>query len=373
MNYKEKYYKYKEKYKKTLQKGGKSKVVKYMNGPIYVVQLKGKIGKIDKTITIIGEYHVMESQCEDDMSLNPDQYLVRVFSNCTEKLDFFLEHNPNNCNKNINPSYYDNKCHLNNLKMIFNKYYNKKNSKYPNIRFHYFDMRTTFQLLSKYNLQDFTLYRDITDAIMIQNRLNKFLDNFESNIYLNKHFVKLLDKERTKYKDVNDLMQYLVFKEYKNGLKEFSLYHKKLIDIHNKVQTLRQKYKYNINKPPSYSLGIPSEIFLRYQNEFKLIKQKIHSHVNEAFVTDGFLLKRFLDKDYIKKTVVYCGVGHLFHLVHILIKRMNFDIVQTSTNINKKEAKSKIKKGGITDVHKFLETNVFNQCIDMSQFKLCHN
>ena len=43
-------------------------------------------------ITIIGEYHVMESQCEDDMSLNPDQYLVEYFL-IIEKLDFFLEHN----------------------------------------------------------------------------------------------------------------------------------------------------------------------------------------------------------------------------------------------------------------------------------------
>ena len=59
---------------------------------------------------------------------------------------------------------------------------------------------------------------------------------------------------------------------------------------------------------------------------------------------DLYLVRRFLDKDYVKIGVVYAGYAHFSHILHILINDFDFKITHTTTDMEDKEKIFKLAK-----------------------------
>jgi len=63
-----------------------------------------------------------------------------------------------------------------------------------------------------------------------------------------------------------------------------------------------------------------------------------------CMLTDLFLLRRILDKDYVKTALIYTGNYHLSDTCHLLIKYFNFKITNiTWSNISVEELNKKFK------------------------------
>jgi hypothetical protein len=74
-----------------------------------------------------------------------------------------------------------------------------------------------------------------------------------------------------------------------------------------------------------------SEIYIKYKN-IKINIIRIY-----LVVTDLNFLRRFLDKDYIKNTIIYTGIDHLSDIIYILIKYFDFKL--TNIYYHNKEIK----------------------------------
>jgi hypothetical protein len=66
---------------------------------------------------------------------------------------------------------------------------------------------------------------------------------------------------------------------------------------------------------------------------FKNIQKQIFNSIIKEigpFIMDLFLLRRFLDKEYITNTITYTGAGHSVNLIRLLVKYFDFNITNCS-------------------------------------------
>jgi hypothetical protein len=126
-----------------------------INGPINVMRLEGYIGNIKKVLYIYGDYHFTnQTSCNNDLAIDIDKYFSNEFLEVKKDIDFFLEipataiMNHKMPMKNI---------YLDNVRNFFSRNFNiipnkqvKKSESYPNIRFHYIDIRQDDKLLYLY-------------------------------------------------------------------------------------------------------------------------------------------------------------------------------------------------------------------------------
>ena len=63
-------------------------------------------------------------------------------------------------------------------------------------------------------------------------------------------------------------------------------------------------------------------------------------------ITDIYFLRRFLDKDYIKNVLTYCGRNHALNYIYFLVKYFNFKITKlyNSNGMTLDDIKNKIKE-----------------------------
>lgn len=96
---------------------------------------------------------------------------------------------------------------------------------------------------------------------------------------------------------------------------------------------------------------------------------EIQVYINKIYglFTDVYLLRRFLDKNYINNSVIYSGGAHSINYIFFLVKYCNFKIVKIHNSLEKnvKLLINKIKKEdksfNIYDL--FLFKNNYIQCI----------
>ena len=95
-----------------------------------------------------------------------------------------------------------------------------------------------------------------------------------------------------------------------------------------------------------------------------------------VILTDLYFLRRFLDKKYIKNTIVYCGLYHMFDYIYFLTKYFNFKM----TNIYYKDKSYKLDKIDTTNISYFNEFEKYlvkydkdfidTQCVDLFDFPI---
>jgi hypothetical protein len=298
---------------------------------------------------------------------------------------------------------------------------NKGSKTFTNLRLHHLDIRSFFgkeninilineviYLLNNFeknfkiqmidlliiNLSNLKNY-----IICLSNHLNKFLENNKSAVDDIKIKDNVIRTEIEKYLEIIKseeprMILYLekMFKNYKNpNIKEkiiksnivkniFSMIKlhikksnsciKKLLEIKElgKIQPLelnKHEHHEEYNYGPDYTKI--KKIFYQVILKYEIIDDcyiKIYSQL-----TDIYLLRRILDKDYVKHAIVYSGMAHTKNYIYNLIKEFGFTITNLDySKLSIKETNEIIPKMELNELSELLNKPKFKQCADMSKF-----
>lgn len=95
-----------------------------------------------------------------------------------------------------------------------------------------------------------------------------------------------------------------------------------------------------------------------------------HTSILFVYLTDVYLLRRLLDKDYVTNAVVYTGATHSCNYVSKLVKHFDFKITHASYSKfhDMKKLNHEIKNTSWTALSDLLWPKTFLQCADISRF-----
>ena len=301
---------------------------KYLiNGPNNIVRLTDG----NKILYIFGDYHLKtenQNECPIDDnhdSIDIDKLLfkfmklekIREFDMFIEMFEF-LHPSLNTVHK---------KRYIDNVHKLFNSRIEFKDEKiytlkpYSNFRFHYFDIRYLLYKendLFNYSCDKFIFpysYGDIHNILNIQLELSKMLPEILEYFMNSKD--KVITKIKTKYtnKKIKDKINLIYNDLVINNILITEKINNKLIKLLQK--TIKKNKLITIDK--TY-IKIQFEIYIKLQN----IKDNILNIY--LVVTDLNFLRRFLDKGYIKNTIIYTGLMHLSDISYLLIKYFDFKL-----------------------------------------------
>jgi len=363
-----------------------------INGPVNVIRLEGKIGDTKKMVYIFGDNHIditNQTKCED-ISIDIDQLFPLIFKeNKKMKYDFFVEMDKEVRDNKTNYKKYDMRYISNVVEFFVENFREVLNSKvntsekYKNTRFHYFDIRTEhFKNLMNvhYNLSEFLGNLNTYDTIFKQD-LSELSDAL--NIYLKLLKDLTLNLQKSDIKDMVKLRKKYNHKIVNDHMKEILKIHIKLLEESQKeLEILIGLVNKFIKDFEKNKLLDPFKLL----EEYKILFNNIYSiddkiSVLLAYTTDLFFLRRFLDKNYIKNGIIYCGIAHCQHMAYVLVKYFNFKITHIHYKDNKltlKKLMDKLKKLKYDDnkVNKLailmgrgnINSELLYQCVDMSKF-----
>lgn len=349
---------------------------KYLiNGPENIVRLTNG----NKIVYIFGDIHndiTNQSQCgynpEID-NIDVDKLLFKIFKkNPDRQFDFFYESFIDLDPKNVDndkerfiksEKFYKNRYFnevmsvvFSNINFIDNKIHVSKHI--PNLRLHYFNFRSSFRFIQEFhfdienqihNLKNSYKFNQIIDIFeYIKSKLLETINELDNNYYVKKI------KSKYQNTDINKKM-----------LKIYDTYVVK--KIYNAISIIDTTTKY-INKTP--------ELFNKYITDEKLyeLNKPIYTNILSliqtvisifSFLTDIFLIRRLLDKDYIKNSVIYCGGNHMIFITYILITYFDFKLTHIANN-DKNIDNDSIDK--TSQIIKNKNINEFNDFVYLQQY-----
>ena len=370
----------------------------YLNGPVNFFKLKNG----DKEVYLFGDQHnniEKQGECDELSSFNFDKYLKYFFKHNTKNIDFMVEISIKPKNQ-YSAEYYNYK-YFSKIKKVFQDLYNK-NPYYKYLKIHYIDIRhynnidepfvqvqyihdyiktqglykfdyiiITLEIINKLLNAQITIidkyYKDDKSEINKENIVdvlfNKIItkyNNNENKIKINKFF-KVMCYER---------MNYLI-EEIKKFISDCNKY-QKIFDV--KLDKFEKKH-INSNKE-LYKQYLVFELFYD-TNEYKKIKNdvlitvaKIESQIRNIgfYIMDCYFLRRLLDKDYIKNSIVYTGNMHTSNYLHFLVKNYDYKIVEYGTinGISSNELEKLINKtDSWLDIDEYVDNS--KQCIKINK------
>ena len=351
-----------------------------INGPVNIIRLEGYINNGEKKIIyLFGDVHLPlgldQNHCIQDDRIDIDVFFSKIFrTNPSINYDLFIESPKENL---IRECDLKTKNYILNMRDFVNKNFNiddknnvVKSDKYPNVRFHYFDLRNSFTKMFKI-LDKLTNYihssldwrydlrRNVdillNDLTQLRSRIEEIVTILDSNNI--KEIKKIREAKRYNHKEI-----------YENIIEKYNDIEKKLKEID--VQKLKFDIVKKFNKhTKSDKINNYDYVFDIFQMIYKLSKD-IEDETSKLI--DLYLVRRFLDKSYIKIGLVYAGYAHFSHILHILINDFNFEITHSTTDIEDKNkiikyAKSKTSSEFISYLLNEISINLF--VVQCSQYK----
>ena len=383
---------------------------KKINGPVNIVRLEG----MGKVIYIMGDIHYCinhQLKCDDMEAANIDKYLYNFFKKTNKEnkeWDFMVEDseffNDYYTKENIEYSNISYQGYIWEIRRLLINNFNYKitnkeklevyNSKtFKNIRFHPIDIRS--DRLAGYTYFNTSIYSInnnrnidwninlIKELEILKNDNNEFI-NILNNKDKSKNktlFDKFIYKIRNKYfnknnqKIINNIIDTKVKKLYLDTLK--------LID--NLILIINKEYgeetKLWFSKDRKYKKYINSMTDLKHFNWYEKSKQKIYNYLYniqtnfvflQLFIMDLYVIRRIVDKDYIKNVILYNGNSHFINTISILVKEFGFKITHIYDSkikdINK--LNEKIKNESYKNIvdNGLIEPEYITQCTDLKDF-----
>jgi hypothetical protein len=355
----------------------------YINGPINYAHLQGNMNGIEKNIYLFFDKHLNiyeQTRCKSFNSIDITYYLYTLIKEAKDYLDFFMEIRLSQLNKSIT---YNRDIYINEVINLFKSEfvienkgtkeqvkYSKTNSK---VRLHYLDIRDCLGIYYLRNIIDIKikkyldlLSKDDLDAYIRKNyykKILKYVDIINEQIEsLDKNIKEIIINKNVVYDKINNKQKYYLDKlinKYKNTQLKQSI--NLFLDSHyNFILTY---YKRTILEIKSINENIIDITILT-----ELI-DKILEYINKIYglFTDVYLLRRFLDKNYINNSVIYSGGAHSINYIFYLVNYCNFKIIKIhnslETDVNL--LMNKIKKEAIcfTIYDLFLFKDKYIQCI----------
>lgn len=321
-----------------------------INGPVNIIRLEGKINNIKKTIYIFGDVHLAissqkQNRCIQDDRIDMEVFLANIFKKNTDiNYDLFIESPPT---KIVGEQDNTTKNYILNMRDFVSNHFNLDSSNnvipsetYPNVRFHYFDIRNILGRILKikdklvhYTTESLDWTYDLRKNInIIVDYLSLLDERIKETFIKNKDFItckeilKVIEKKRY----TNDSIYCILAKKFEVIVEKI-----KEIDIAQVKINIRKKFNKHIKSTEINNYDFVFDVF-------KMIHQ-LSKNIEDLFskTIDIYLLRRFLDKNYITNSIVYTGYAHFANIIHILINDFNFKITHATEEL---EDKSKLTK-----------------------------
>jgi len=374
------------------------KDILYLNGPVNFFKLKNG----DKEVYLFGDYHKNienQGECDELESFNFDKYLKYFFKHNTKNIDFMLE-TPMKPNEYYDKNYND--IYLDKIRKVFQELYNK-NPYYKYLKVHYIDIRFFNNINEPFlyvrNIQGYINNKGLYDFQYIINTLeiinkllneqiniiDKYYKDEKSNVDKENIVDVLFNKIITKYNNkenkikINKFFKVMCYERMKFLIDEIT----KFITDCNKYQKIFDDNKDKLDKK---HMNSNKELYKQYllfedfydTDKYNKIKddvlitgEKIEIQILNigVYIMDSYFLRRLLDKDYIKNSIVYTGASHNTDYLHFLVKNYDYKIVEYGTinDISSNELEKLIKKtDSWMDIYKYVDCN--KQCIKINKF-----
>ena len=374
------------------------KDILYLNGPVNFFKLKNG----DKEVYLFGDEHKHienQGECDELESFNFDKYLKYFFKHNTKNIDFMLEI-PIKPNHKIDYNY--NYIYLDKIRKVFQELYDK-NPYYKYLKVHYIDIRLSNNIDEPYqyviDIQSYINNKGLYDFQYIINTLeiinnllneqitiiDKYYKDEKSNVDKENIVDVLFNKIITKYNNkenkikINKFFKVMCYERMKFLIDEI----KKFILDCNKYQKI---FDDNKNKNEKKHMNSNKELYIQYllyetfydTDEYKKIKNDVNEFIKKlsylildigVYIMDCYFLRRLLDKDYIKNSIVYTGAVHNTDYLHFLVKNYDYKIMEYGTinDISSNELEKLIKKtDSWMDIYKYVDCD--KQCIKINKF-----
>ena len=408
----------------------------YINGPLNVVRLEGQVNNIKKIIYLFMDIHIdpqYQTECADIRSKDIKEYFVENFDKiggADKVYDFLVEYFPTDLPKE---DLFFRKFHkgryIKQIRKLFESGMNIKNDKikvsknFPNVRFHYIDIRDYMESTKKFtNAADklhnyiYDIWRRgfyegdtslIKDTANITTSHGKYLYDifYDSKSKMRrstpKPIIPRTAEELSKYtdKDIDRTVRHIINKikniynhkkvkekinkyinnELKNNFNKFfdaaNKLEKFIVDNDKVIKHPDDKIYNTKDKGAMY--GYP-RIFLR--NLANTLVQLGYDYDTywtffQLEIMDIYFLRRFLDKDYITNAITYTGASHSVNYIYVLVKYFGFNITHYShMKYNIKKTTDLIKKSkDSSDIEILFFPETLLQCSDLSNFPKLFN
>jgi len=358
-----------------------------INGPINYVELSGVSNGVEKNIIFFMDIHNpldKQTRCASFDSIDIAQYLYKIIKEVTCPIDFFMEIRRNNINEpltNKRNIYIEEVIEMFKSEFVVKKESGRNLVKYaksnPNVRLHYLDIRDHFNIFKIMKIIDNKIKTNLkllfeTDSYQFKNKIIEYLKKVKYDIsYLKTILSKALE-------NLNDNKQFEQIDNYY------------MDKIFNRIQD--QKLKQNINTFITGYFNRIMEIFDELIEELYLeinnFKPDSMNHVEKlveflyemiidlySIFTDGFLLRRILDKNYVSKSIVYSGSQHAINCISFLVKFCGFRIIKVHSSEIKDldQLMNKITNTEyVYNIYKYFhqKTKEYTQCVKYDDYVL---
>ena len=361
-------------------------MTEYINGPTNFAHLRGSIDNVDKNIYFFMDSHYdldNQTRCESFNSIDISQYLYKKIIEANQPLEFFMEIKTSNINTiitNKRDIYIKDVISLFKTEFIVQKKEDDKVIRHsksnPMIKLHYLDVRDHLELFDVLNIIEDDMKKNVELLI------NNYDNNKKKNKYIQNIFdnVKLINDKIAKMMNIKNEVSGNESNTYDKITEPQKYYLNKIINIYEN-KNLKIKINEFINKyykQVVYKLNKALEKFVLEIEDFsindKTIIYELVNSIKEDIIdlyslfTDAFLLRRILDKIYIKKSIVYSGSQHSINCIFFLIKYYGFKIIKIHDSSEKDTdilMDNILNTKHVFDIYKFFNMNDRKkQCID---------
>lgn len=328
--------------------------MKYLNGPINIV----KVSNSTKTLYLFMDFHEEvenQSVCAENEAIDIDAFFSSHLKTASSPIDFFLEVGSSTIKEYKYPSV-SNDNYITSLQKWFSRNYHS--GYYDKVRFHYMDIREHFDHLP---LTDFEFVSLISEFKDVMNDIVELLtkDIKYSKELTNKEKIKrkLVEKIRCKYNDKNLLK--VVNNHISTSLVPFI---KKSIKYVEKKEDQMIQYNNSLyfdkNHLNTKGYGMDFKDYKKAQMKISIFSNKLFVCWLDSVIvlTDLYFIRRFVDKNYINNAIIYAGSFHCLHIIHLLVKHLGFEVLNTNySSVSIEELNNLIKKTGDNHSYKMVQ------------------
>ncbi len=327
-------------------------MTKLINGPINYAELTGVTNGVEKHITFFMDIHNSldnQTRCESFDSIDIAQYLYKIIKEATCPIDFFIEIKKNNINEpltNKRNIYIEEVMEMFKSEFVIKKESNRNLVKYaksnPNVRLHYLDIRDHFNIFKLMKIVDNKIKTNLkllfeTHDPIYKNKIIEYLKKVNDDITNLKTILSdALSNSNNYNKNENQDKYYMdkIFnriedKKLKQNINTFITgYFNRILQIFDElIEELNLEINQLFQTQPGQSLyNFNSACIKHVEKKVDFLYEMIIDLY--SIFTDGFLLRRILDKNYVRKSIVYSGSQHAINCIGFLVKFCGFKITK---------------------------------------------
>ena len=363
-----------------------------INGPVNVARLEGKIGSVPKVIYLFMDRHdsvVHQTECTDIFAKDVNTYFVDTFKEIKGSdttYDFFMETNLGESKESQSDSFFQlRERYIDDMIRLFTGLFRfdndsnkiKINEVFENVRLHYLDIRDHLQVtirdeyqldnvLGRINPRNLKL-RDLKlvsfELKSIRDNLQKLLDLFSKPIGSNN---TVIDDSNIPYNLDPKIVSYFVRKmedqyHHQDVKKILNDALQKLLSMGKEIMAHINQLIAKYDSLVKEKTLLPSHIL--FDETYPIIDEGLINFY--ARLTDIFMLRRFLDKDYITNAITYSGIAHSSYYINVLVNRFGFKLTHLANKTGSLALTLKDIKAGNKGTSIFMQQG---QCSDMTSF-----